>query len=160
MNNNICSIIFVRCRFIIMMISLFIMCSILQTIGIAQDSSWSGDTSLVSGCSVYFFVPTQTEYDSLLSSDPNIEEAYSDFFYYAGEVCGSVKKMGLKPYISASPLIAVKENGETKYLYKRRQFKEIFGLILINASKKPKIILGVDTDQGWLQEIKKYYYLK
>jgi hypothetical protein len=132
----------------------------IQSPRISQDSSWSGDTLLVTGRTIYFFAPTPAEYDSVLASDSSFVEAYADFIFYAKKVCDSTRQKGIQAYISAAPFISIKVDGSAKYLFQKKLFKSKVGVVLVDGVREPKVILGVDTDEGWLQEIKKYYQLK
>ncbi len=108
---------------------------------------------------VYFF-PTKAEVEIIISDNQDYGAVLDDYFYYQNNMVDYLRKHNIKSYNSSHSVIkAFYEGG--KYLeFNRKKDITKIGYILVDGSKKPKILFGVYTGVDLMFELQPFFNIK
>ncbi len=100
---------------------------------------------------IAFFVPTQNA-----SDDPE-GEAASDFGYYASLVQDRLRKVGVDFELSEARTFQVRSGVKVRTFHAG---KVGVGYYVIAPGRQPKILRGVNTDEGLIEEARAYFQIQ
>jgi len=113
-----------------------------------------------SGRIVVFFYPSQAEYDSLARDENSgIDEVLGDFQFYAGQVQSFLKDHQIASTMTEADVIEIEWSKKT-FRFERCIGEHIVGMILSDGVHLPKVVFGVDTDDGLQQVFAEYFKTK
>jgi len=116
---------------------------------------------VIIGQSAVFFGPSQQEYDSLAKDENSgIDEILSDFYYYQAPIAKFLKEHKIGVELTSAPLIVAQLSDGKTQTYHRRDFGQVVGVLLIDGTQEPKVMLGVETDVDLIPELEKFFKLK
>ena len=113
------------------------------------------DTLRVKSNTVVFFTITNSEYDSISKTNPDINEIISDFNYAVRNTIEKLEKEGIVCVFTAHRYFQI-NTSKGNIEFDRRNGNEKVGVIL-NRGDKYIIEFGVDTDVGFLTSIREYF---
>jgi hypothetical protein len=120
--------------------------------GNSQDAAKPMPVFAIHGPTVVAFFPPVTQQD--LSSNPDTNEALSDFQFYNGKVSTPLHNAGVE-FREANTLSFRTRIGTTVRIY--RTGKAGIGYYFIAPGKEPNIVSGVMTDEDLLDAARKYF---
>ena len=119
------------------------------------------DTLEVSGRQVVFYALSQIEVDTLKGIQAEaMNEAVADFQLYFPRVTRWLKTVELPCSFITAAVIRFHLSGGRSWIFDRAQATASIGMILTDGMRQPALFPGVDTDSGWIEQIKTYYKLK
>jgi len=127
----------------------------------AAHGSTADDTLNISGKSVVFFGPTQSEYDALnedIQSEMN--EVLTDFYYYNEKVLPFLNRNKIREFFTDKAIITIQLTGTEIRSFRRQDFKQAVGMIMSDGRQEPKVYLGVATDIDLLKMFEDFFSLE
>ena len=94
------------------------------------------------------------------------DEAFSDFQYYLNRVVVYMREKDVMIQEAESRVIRIHSRKHEIDRIIQGQFTDsdgnnhLFGLIVVEPGRSPLVIYGVDTDDGYIQAIKKYFRVR
>jgi len=122
--------------------------------------SYASDVLEINERAVVYFFPNKAEVETINSNNEEYGEVLDDYFYYKNNMVDYLKQHSIKSYSSSHSVIkAFYEGG--KYI-KLNRIKDIskIGYILVDGSKKPKILFGVYTDIDLMFELQTFFNIQ
>lgn len=115
----------------------------------------------ISGKTVIFYGMPQSEYDAKDEQEQSeLVETISDFDYYHEKIQGFLKEHKIKSYQTTNTEIKIIQNNNKNTTYNRMKLDSVVGIIMVDKSKNPKLLLGVMTDVGLKDFISKYFSIQ
>jgi hypothetical protein len=114
---------------------------------------------------IIVFGPPSFVVDSLSNFD-DFNEAYSDFNTHISKVVGYMREKDVSIEEATSHVIRVHSREGVVDRVIQGRFTDtkgnyhLFGLIVVEPGRSPLLIYGVDTDDGYIQAIEKYYHVR
>ncbi len=120
-----------------------------------------GDTLKVSGKRVVFYSISQAEYDGLSGSESEqMDEVLSDFQFYVAGVAKWLRTVKIPVDVTAAPVLRFEYDCHGIWYFDRSKDTIKVGMILADGISPPSLFRAVDTDSGWITQIKSFYHLR
>jgi hypothetical protein len=127
----------------------------------SEQGATGEDALSVSGKTVVFFGPSQSEYLTMTDQEKDaIDEDLYDFYYYRGKVLPFLASRGIQEFSTARRQIEIRlDNGES-IRYFRKNFGRLMGVILTDGRQAPKIVLGAVSQKELIFLLEDYFGLE
>ncbi len=110
---------------------------------------------------VILYQPSQEEIDTKSQNEESgFNEMISDFMYYSEKIKPYLDEEKIKVVNTSAEIISVWLPEHESVPIFTSEYERSVGYILVNSDENPKVMPGVHTDVGLIQEINKYYNLK
>jgi hypothetical protein len=89
-----------------------------------------------------------------------MDEVLSDFQWYVSSVAKWLRTVKLPIDVTAAPVLRFEYAHHRTWLFDRSKDTIQVGMILTDGINPPSVFPAVNTDTGWILQIKSFYHLK
>jgi hypothetical protein len=118
------------------------------------------DTLVVDGKAVVFFGPSNTEYLAMTDGEKDaIDEELYDFLHHRIQALPYLKANDIQEFLTALPKIEIRLAGAQSFIFTRRDFDRVVGLIMTDGKNEPQVFLGAATQSELISMFETYFGL-
>lgn len=142
-------------KFAIVLIILFLAAPVL-----AESGASNANSIYISGRAVVFFVLSWDEYVALPEKDKDaIDQELYDFVHYRIAVLPYLKANEIQGVSTSKKNIRIQIDPNEVIYYARSDFDHLFGLIMTDGRKEPKVFAGAATASQLKSMFEEYFGL-
>jgi len=134
---------------------------VLMAAPVWTEQAAAEDTLVVGGKAVVFFGLPTTEYQAMTDKEKDaIDEELYDFLHYRIKVLSFLESNDIQEFLTALPKIQIQLAGSESITYNRRDFDQLFGLIMTDGVREPAVFLGAATQSELISMFEAYFGLQ
>jgi hypothetical protein len=121
---------------------------------------YASDVLEIKERAVVYFFPTKAEVEIIISNNEDYGAVLDDYFYYQNNMVDYLKQHSIKLYSSSHSVIKAFYEGGKYIEFNRKKDISKIGYILVDGSKKPKILFGVYTGIDLMFELQPFFNIQ